>query len=231
MTNKNRFNIACIGSHPDDVDLSMGGSVIRMIEKGHKVTLVDLSDGEPTPFGCPEVRQKESQKAASILGVERIQLDMTNRYFEDTIESRKKLAGVLRKLKCEYIFTHYEYDSHPDHVVACRLTEASRFYAKLTKSDIEGEPFYPSKIIYYFPNHIQLSIQPSFLVDTSDYLEKKIEALKCYESQFILSGKQSVLDNIVLCNKYYGFCIGMGSAEPFYLRDSLDIVRISKLFD
>lgn len=227
---KEKFNIACVGSHPDDVDLSMGGTVLQMVENGHKVTIVDLSDGEPTPYGSPEMRQKESRRAAEILKVDRIQLDMTNRFFEDTIESRKKLASIFRELKCEYIFTHYEFDSHPDHVVACKITEAARFYAKLTKSDIGGKPFYPSKIIYYFPNHIQLNIQPSFLVDTSKYLDYKRRALECYESQFIMNNRQSVIDNIILSNKYYGFRIGKNSAEPFFIRDSLDIVEIGKLF-
>ena len=168
-----KLNIACIGAHPDDVELSMGGSILRMKEAGHNVTIIDLTDGEPTPFGSKEIRKKESNQTKELLGVNRITLDLPNRYLEDTIDARKKLDEVLREVHPQYIFTHYEYDDHPDHNAACGLVEAARFYAKLTKSDIQGKPFYPAKIIYFFPNHISLNIVPSFCVDISEFLNRK----------------------------------------------------------
>ncbi|MCE9499910.1 MAG: PIG-L family deacetylase [Leptospira sp.] len=224
------INVVCVGAHPDDVELSMGGTVLRMVEAGHNVTLVDLSNGEPTPFGSVETRKKESDSAAKTLGVSRITMDLPNRFIEDTIESRKKLAGVFRQLKCEYIFTHFEFDSHPDHVVACRLTEAARFYSKLTNSDIPGEPFFPAKIFHYFPNHIKLSLEPSFCVDITGFTDKKKAALECYNSQFIRNGNGKVIEDTITSNRYFGLRINKTAAEPFYQRDTPDIMELAGLF-
>ncbi|MCP5498670.1 MAG: PIG-L family deacetylase [Leptospiraceae bacterium] len=228
--NKTKLTIACVGAHPDDVELSMGGTVLRMKEAGHEVILVDLSNGEPTPYGSVETRKTESENSANLLGVKRIQLDFPNRYIEDSISNKKRLAEVFREIKCDYIFTHYEYDSHPDHGAACKLTEAARFYSKLTKSDIKGEPFYPYQIIYYFPNHIRINLKPSFCVDVSPFVEKKREALNCYESQFIKKGNGKMIEDTILLNSFYGLSINCNYAEPFYIREALDILKISSLF-
>ncbi len=222
--------IVCIGAHPDDVELSMGGSVLRLLDAGHEVTILDISDGEPTPHGSIEIREAERKKAAELLGVNRITLDIKNRYIEETVENRIKLAEVFRNLKCEYIFTHYEYDVHPDHIAVSKLTDSARFYSKLTKCDIKGEPFFPTRVIYYFPNHIKLNLEPSFCVDISPYIEKKQHVLECYESQFIKKGQGAFIRESIDANRYFGMRIGTGFAEPFYMRDSVGIMEIGKLF-
>ncbi|MGB9553392.1 MAG: PIG-L family deacetylase, partial [bacterium] len=127
------MKILTIGAHPDDVEIGMGGTIAALKDKGHEVTILDLTDGEPTPTGSREVRLKESQEAAKILGVDRrITLDLPNRFLLDTIENRLKVAQVIREIKPEAIFLHYWTDAHPDHRAACQLCEAARFYAKLT---------------------------------------------------------------------------------------------------
>jgi N-acetylglucosamine malate deacetylase 1 len=226
----NPFTIACIGAHPDDIELAMGGTVLKMIEAGHKIYLIDLSNGEPTPYGTVETRKLESEKSAGLMGLSRIQLDFPNRYIEDTIYNKKRLAEVFREIQCNYIFTHYEFDSHPDHTAACKITEAARFYSKLTKSDIKGEPFYPEQIIYYFPAHIKINLKPSFCVDISVFIELKKQLLQCYESQFIKKGNGKVIDDVLLFNSFYGLSINKNFAEPFFIRESLDILQISRLF-
>lgn len=222
--------ILCIGAHPDDVELSMAGSIFRMKEVGHEVVLLDITDGEPTPFGSVEIRAKESQRSANFLGVKRYTLDLPNRFVEDTIENRKKIASVFREIKCDYIFTHYEFDSHPDHSAVSRLTEAARFYSKLTKSDIKGEPFYPHRIIYYMPNHIKLNLEPSFCVDISPYMQEKKKILECYESQFLKKGDGIVIQECIDVNHYFGIRIGVEYAEAFYMRETPGIMEIGKLF-
>ncbi|MBE7411904.1 MAG: PIG-L family deacetylase [Leptospiraceae bacterium] len=224
------MKILCVGSHPDDVELSMGGTILRMLKNRHEVTILDLSNGEPTPFGSIETRKKESRKASDLLGVKRIELDFPNRFILDTVEGRKKIAEIFREVRPEIIFTHYEFDSHPDHTECCKLVEASKFYSKLSKSDISGEPFFPKKILYYFPNHIKLNIHPSFLVDIGDFLDKKKEIMECYESQFIKNGNGRVIDEFILLNRYFGLRIGKLAAEPFFSRESLDITELSILF-
>lgn len=217
------MNIACVGSHPDDVELAMAGTILRMKKKGHRVTIIDLSDGEPTPFGTREIRKRESEEAAKYLGVERIVLNNKNRFIFDTIEARSELAGILRTLKPDVIFTHYEFDVHPDHGSASKLTEAARFYAKLTKSDIPGEPFFPLKLIYYFPNHIHINLLPSFCIDISDEKLNKEKVLNLYDSQFIKKGNGQVIEEILQVNRYFGIRIQKKYAEPFFLRDTLDL--------
>lgn len=228
--NDNKLTIACVGAHPDDVELAMGGTVLQMKEAGHTVIMIDLSNGEPTPFGTIETRKLESEKSAQLLGVNRISMDLPNRYIEDTIINKKKLAEVFREIKCDYIFTHYEFDSHPDHTAACKLTEAARFYSKLTKSDIKGEPFYPQQILYYFPNHIKINLKPSFCVDISTYIDLKKQVLNCYESQFIKKGNGKVIEDAILSNSFYGLSINKGYAEPFLIRESLGIMELGRLF-
>ncbi len=217
------MKIACIGSHPDDVELAMGGTLLRLVEKGNEVVLIDLSDGEPTPFGSVEIREKESKEAARILGVNRISLQNKNRYFLDTFNAREELAEVFRENKIDLIFTHYEFDSHPDHTYASKITDAARFYSKLTKSNMKGEPHFPKKIIYYFPNHIHLNLLPSFCIDITKYIDTKLKALYSYHSQFIAKGNGIVIEEIKCVNKYYGLRIGKEFAEPFFLRESIDL--------
>jgi bacillithiol biosynthesis deacetylase BshB1 len=224
------LRIICIGAHPDDVELSMGGTILKLQKSHHEILLVDLTNGEPTPFGDPETRKKESTQAADILGVSRITLQHPNRYLQDSLDVRKDLARVFRDFKPELIFTHYEFDVHPDHKAASSLTEAARFYSKLTKSDIPGEPFFPPKILYYFPNHVHIQLLPSFCVDITDYIETKEKVLKTYESQFIKSGKSDLLDEFFETNRYYGIRIGTLFAEPFYSRETININYFSKLF-
>jgi N-acetylglucosamine malate deacetylase 1 len=223
------MKIACVGAHPDDVELSMGGAILLLRDLGHEILIIDLTDGEPTPFGSPEIRREESKLAARKMGVDRITLSNPNRFLLDTIESRKMLAGVFRDFQPEIIFTHFEFDIHPDHGSACAITEASRFYSKLTKSDISGEPFFPSRIIYYFPNHIHINLLPSFCIDISSYVEKKKAVLECYDSQFLKKGNGIVIQKAIEVNRYFGIRIEKAFAEPFYLRDSLDLNFYSKL--
>jgi N-acetylglucosamine malate deacetylase 1 len=224
------MNIACIGAHPDDVDLAMGGTVVRMVKKGHNVRIYDLSNGEPTPFGTVEIRSKESQDSASLLGAMRITLDFPNRYIFDSVDGRKQLAEEIRTFRPEIIFTHYLFDAHPDHISSCSLVEAARFYSKLTKSDILGEPFFPSKIFYFFPNHANLNILPDFCVDISNEIEIKKNALLCFESQFIKKGNGVMIENILAINRYYGIRISKQYAEPFISRESLDVDLLKEIF-
>lgn len=213
------MRILCIGAHPDDVEIGMGGSVASFVNQGIEVMILDLTNGEPTPFGSPEIRKKESEKSAEILGVKRSCLNLPNRFLEDTIENRKKIAEVIREFRPEYIFAPYFDDGHPDHIAASKLSDAARFYAKLTKFDIKGEPYYPKRIIYYFPIHIKLRIQPSFIIDISNFLEKKKSAILCYESQFIFSKREYIIESVLLENQYWGLQTNTKAGEPFFQKE------------
>jgi len=215
-----KIDFLCIGAHPDDCEIAMGGTIAKLSNQGYKVLILDLTNGEPTPKGSVEKRMKEAKKAAEILGVDRITLDLKNRFLFDSIEARFKVSQIIRKYKPEVIFCHLEIDAHPDHVQAHQISYASRFYAKLTKIPLEGESWYPKKIIRFFSNHLRINLTPSFVIDISDFLEKKIEACKAYESQF---GSFQVEDYIKTFARYWGLLARTEYAEPFYNHEILKI--------
>ena len=155
--------------------------IARLASQGHAVHLLDMTNGEPTPRGSVEVRAAESAEAARILGVSRSLLGLKNREVMHTIEARHKLAAVIRARKPNVLFLPYPIDAHPDHVAVTKIGEDARFDAKLTKSDIPGDPWHPKRIIYYFCTHLRMSFQPTFCIDISSQIDSKMSACDCYK--------------------------------------------------
>src|SRR4051794_16850139 len=117
-----------IAPHPDDAELGVGGSILLLQSQGARVGVLDLTDGEPTPFGSPEIRRRETDAATAVLGLAwRGNLGLTNRRLEADLAARGKLAGVLRELRPRVLFAPYWDDSPPDHVAATPLIDAARF--------------------------------------------------------------------------------------------------------
>jgi bacillithiol biosynthesis deacetylase BshB1 len=168
-------NVLVIGAHPDDAEIGMGGTIRALVGRGDTVTLLDLTDGEPTPMGSPERRRAESEAAARLLGVERrITLPLPNRYLMDTVENRVAVAEVIREIRPDLLCVPYWVDAHPDHLAAERLAEAARFYAKLTRTDMRGAPHYPDRIVHFFCTHYRLQVSPACIVDISEHIELKL---------------------------------------------------------
>ncbi len=175
-----------VSPHPDDAELGMGGAILKFRAEGLAVGVLDLTDGEPTPFGSPEIRRQETAEATQILGISwRENLGLPNRSLEPTLAARRLLATVFRQQRPRWIFAPYWLDAHPDHLAATQLVEAARFWSKLTKTDMPGEPFYPERIFYYYCFHLRIIPQPAFVLDISEYWEQKRAAIECYRSQFI----------------------------------------------
>ncbi len=225
------MNILCIGAHPDDVDIGMGGTILSLIDQGHKVSILDLTDGEPTPKGTHEKRMAESAASSAILGItERITLDLENRWLEDSKEARKKVAAVIRRIRPEILFIPYWLDAHPDHITGSFLSVASAFTAKLTRTDIEGEPFQPKKIFSYFSSHLRLVIKPSFIMDISKFMDKKLEALTCYKSQFAEQDREEFLKDMIRSNAHHwGTLIKREYGEAFACREEIGLSGIEDL--
>src|SRR5438477_8052030 len=175
-----------IAPHPDDAELGAGGTIPLLLAEGARVGVLDLTDGEPTPFGSPEVRRRETEAATAVLGLSwRDNLGLVNRRLEADLDARARLAGVLRRTRPRVLFAPYWEDAHPDHVAASALVDAARFWAKLTKIDLPGTPHFPERIVYYFSVHLRLHPRPSFVVDVTPHIDAKMQALACYRSQFI----------------------------------------------
>src|SRR5260370_39958142 len=126
-----------IAPHPDDAELGVGGTILLLLAEGARVGVLDLTDGEPTPFGSPEIRRRETEAATAVLGLSwRGNLGLSNRRLEADLAARAKLAGALRELRPAGLLAPFWEDSHPDHVAARALVDAARVGAKLTKSDL-----------------------------------------------------------------------------------------------
>ncbi|MDO8880029.1 MAG: bacillithiol biosynthesis deacetylase BshB1 [Coriobacteriia bacterium] len=219
----------CVGAHPDDVEIGMGGTVATMVAGGADVLIVDLTDGEPTPYGTHERRMAEAAEAAAVLGCRRLTLDLPNRYLFDSVEARLVLAQVLREERPSTLFVPYPEDAHPDHLAASRIAEAARFYAKLTKTDMHGKPHYPARVYRYMAVHLRLVREPSFLVDISSTLEVKLTALAAYRSQFADNvANAGIVDVMEQTARMWGALGRVDAAEPFF---ALEAPVVSSVFE
>lgn len=228
------LDVLVVAPHPDDAELGMGGTIIKMLSEGWRVGVLDLTSGEPTPYGSPQERRRETDSATEILGLTwRENAGLPNRSLEPTLEARALLAGIFRTTRPRWIFAPYWEDAHPDHVAATALVEAARFWSKLTKSELPGEPFHPERIYYYYCIHLRAAIQPHFIVDISQQWEQKLAAICCYESQFIRSRPTeppTMIDRFRDDAAYWGRLIQRRYGEPFASREPIALQSLSQLF-
>jgi bacillithiol biosynthesis deacetylase BshB1 len=222
-----------IAPHPDDAELGMGGTIVRLVNQGWSVGILDLTSGEPTPLGSLEIRAEETRQANAALGNPwRENLGLTNRSLEPTLANRRALASVFRRVQPRLVFAPYWEDAHPDHTAATKLVEDARFWSKLSKSDIPGSPFHPARILYYFSVHLRIVERPSLLVDVSDHLQAKLKALNAYRSQLVdnqPAGRPSVIDSVVDRMRFWGHLAGVLHAEPFASREPVALRGLNDL--
>jgi len=217
-------DVLAFGAHPDDVEIAMGGTILSLKAKGAKVVVCHLTDGEPTPYGNHKLRLKEAEAAARMLRLDDyLILPLKNRELQDTMPARRKVAEVMRKYRPAIVFAPYWVDAHPDHWGACQLVEASRFWAKLVKTDMKGDPWYPPKFYYHLCSHLRPNVQPTFIVDTTGHHDRKLAAVRCYESQFINKPGSRTLEHIGIFNRYFGAMIGAQTGEPFFSKENLGV--------
>ncbi len=222
-----------IAPHPDDAELGMGGGILKMLADGWKVGVLDLTNGEPTPHGSLEIRANETAAATKVLGLSwRENLGLINRSLEATLEARKKLASVIRQTKPKWLFAPFWIDAHPDHVAATQLVEAARFWAKLSNTDMPGEPHHPQRIFNYYCVHLKMHATPAFVLDISDYWEQKLESIKCYHSQFI-KGREHLdptfVEQLEIEAGYWGKTIGVKYGEPYHSREPIGMKGFGQL--
>ena len=223
-------NILVVGPHPDDQEIGMAGTILRMVKGGHNVLLLDMTDGEPTPYGSPAVREKEWTASAAILGVERRLLGLENRQLEHNLEARHQVAGVIREHQASMVFVPFFEDAHPDHRATTRIVEDARFDAKLTKIDLPGSPIYPKWFFYYYCMHLRFVANPSFCLDISDQMDTKEQAILAYESQFVLPERnRKIVQSLRHMNAYMGSRIGCEYAEPFYAKEPIGLTSLDGL--
>ena len=219
----------------------MGATIALLAAQGHRILLLDITNGEPTPLGDPETRAKEAAKAAEVLSapgnpVERQLLGLPNRFVEHTIEARHAVAGVYRRWQADIVFAPFFEDAHPDHRATTRIVEDARFDAKLTKADLPGEPIYPKWVFYYYATHLRWVANPGFCVDVTGFEGKKIAAMEAYHTQFVAPGRigaqpkgHGVREWVEHSLGYFGTRIGTLFAEPFFTKEPLGLGSLDGL--
>lgn len=222
-----------VAPHPDDAELGMGGTIAKMVEAGWRVGVLDLTSGEPTPHGSESRRRQETDRATSLLGISwRGNAGLINRKLEPTLAARELVASYFRMLRPRWLFAPYWEDAHPDHLAATELVEAARFWAKLSKTEMPGQRFHPQRVYHYYCIHLRLAVQPNWIVDISDQWDKKLAAIKAYESQFI-EGRPSepptLLDRFRDDAAYWGRLIDRRYGEPFATREPLALDSLRDL--
>jgi bacillithiol biosynthesis deacetylase BshB1 len=222
--------ILVVGPHPDDQELGMGGTIAKLADQGHDVLLLDMTNGEPTPHGDPETRAEEAAEAARILGVTRRCLDLPNRFLEHTVKTRHAVAGVIREHQAEIVFTPYFEDAHPDHLATTRIVQDARFDAKLSKIDLPGEPIYARWLFYYYCTHLRWVADPSFLIDTTGYAQRKHDSVVAYHTQFVIPEKnRRVVEWLDAAGRYFGSRIATETAEPFFTREPIGLSSLASV--
>jgi bacillithiol biosynthesis deacetylase BshB1 len=222
-----------VSPHPDDAELGLGGTILRLASQGWKVGILDLTTGEPTPLGSLKTRRAETAAANIELGNPwRENLGLPNRSLEPNLSARRALAGVFRRVRPRLIFAPYWEDAHPDHTAASKLVEEARFWSKLSKSDLPGEPFHPARVLYYFSVHLRIVERPSFVLDISDQAAAKRRALECYRSQFLANlpaGQPGVIDAMFDRTRFWGHLAGVRHAEPIASREPIGLTALDAL--
>lgn len=186
------LDIVFTSPHPDDLEIGMGGTIALCVKQGYRVGMIHMTNGEPTPRGTPETRAKETQAAARVLGATVCEtLDMPNRVLMDCPENRYKLATVLRRYRPRVLvcMAGRTVAASPDHYQSQLIAEAARFYSQLTKWDDRFDDTPPHRMDHLVYRMVPLSAEPllcpaRMVVDISATLEQKIEAVRCYRSQF-----------------------------------------------
>lgn len=177
-----KLDILAIAAHPDDVEISAGGTVLRSIDQGKKVGIVDLTQGELGSRGSGELRLKEATHASQVLGIHaRENLGLADGFFKDDKLSMLALIDMIRKYRPEIVLTNAPSDRHPDHGRASKFVRDACFYSGLRKIETQYPHWRPKSVYLFNQDYYN---KPDFVVDITPYWEKKMEALRAYSSQF-----------------------------------------------
>lgn len=222
-----KVDILAIGAHPDDVELSCSGTVLKHIAAGKKAGIVDLTLGELGTRGNSKLRTKEAMNAAKILGVAfRDQLNMADGFFANDEKHQIQLIEKIRLYRPEIVLCNAVSDRHPDHGKAANLVADACFYSGLSKVKTkaigkEQLPWRPKAVYHYIQDNF---IRPDFVIDITEFMNKKMKAIHAFESQFYNpKSKESqtpissmeFLESVKAKNSIFGRAIGVKYAEGF----------------
>jgi bacillithiol biosynthesis deacetylase BshB1 len=224
------LDVLAIAAHPDDVEMTCGGTLIKMAEKGYRTGVLDLTAGDMGTRGTPETRIEEAAAAARhLLLAWRGNLHLPDARLENTLASRMTLGAKIRELRPRVVILPYWEARHPDHYRASEMGYEACFLAGLKKLDESTPPHRPQKILYA---SLYASVTPSFVVDVSAQFERRMDALLCYRSQYgagdtegrgLFTSEPELRERLTAVARFYGNQAGVRYGEPFVIKEMLRV--------
>ncbi len=226
------LDVLAIFSHPDDAELSVAGTLLKLKSLGYRTGVADMTRGEMGTRGTPEIRAQESEEAAALMKLDvRVNLEHPDGHVWLNEESRTAVVRLIRRYRPKVVLTTHWDDPHPDHANTCRIVREAARLATMGRYDgAEGQS--PVKMPALMHSIYSRLVLPSFIVDVSDFVEEKMRAIKAHASQFYdAESKEPVtrisdktfLDQIEYRMRYYGSLIGVAAGEAFYVREALNV--------
>ena len=232
------LDVLAVVAHPDDGELICGGTLIKCAELGQRTGILDLTRGETGSRGTPELRATEAQRAGEILGLAvRRDAGLPDSRLQNTPEARDVVAGLLRELKPRLVITHWLNGRHPDHRAAAELVYDASFLAGLKNYESTGAPFRPYKVIHAL-SFREDPQKPTFVLDITAQMDRKLEAIACYHSQFgavvqagevFPGGDRSLEEQIRAQGARAGSLIRRAYGEPFWTRETMEVPTLAEL--
>jgi len=232
MSAETQLDVLAVFSHPDDAELTMAGTLLKLKSLGYRTGVLDMTRGEMGTRGTPEIRAKESLDAARLMGLDaRFNLEQPDGHITLDEETRRAMVRALRARAPKVVFTSHWEDPHPDHAATARIIrEAARLSTMRRYDEQTNLPAIKMPAIA----HAVYSrlVTPTFIVDVSEFAEGKMNAIRAYASQFYSEqskepttriSEQGFLDEIEVRMRYYGSLIGVRAGEPFYVREALNV--------
>lgn len=226
-----RCDLVAIGAHPDDVELTCGGTLIMAAAQGYRTGIIDLTDGETGTHGSQTIRVQEAEAAAGVMGVAvRLSAGLPDAGLHNTDATRRTVVELLRDLAPTVVILPFPIGRHPDHRVASELSRDASYLAGLKNYPADGEPHRPEKILYTLA-YREDPIKPTFVVDISAVFERKLEAIRAYASQFegknaageIFPAGGDIYQNVEMHCARYGSLIRRHYGEPFLTHETMAI--------
>lgn len=222
MADNNHVDILVFSAHPDDTEITCGGTILRSVADSKRVGLIDLTRGEMGTRGTPELRLEEAREAAKILGASfREILDFGDGKLRHGEDEELILIDKIREYRPSIIVAPWPDERHPDHARTGRLVTEAWFYAGLKKRETSHAPFRPQSVVYYMQNYV---LHPTFVVDITPWAGKKMEAIRAHRSQVYnpetnepqtIIAKREFLDLIEGRARHFGALIGSELGEGF----------------
>lgn len=231
------IDLLAIAAHRDDAELTCGGTLLRAHDQGYRTAVLDLTAGETGTRGSAALRGEEASRAAQVLGLtSRHNAGLPDAHLHNTDEARQRVVAILRELHPKVVILPFPSGRHPDHRVAAELGRDACFLAGLARYDAPGSTHRPAKILHTM-TYREEATKPTFIVDISDQFARKMEAIRCYSSQFdglvqageLFPNGQDLYSLIETQAGHYGSRIRVRYGEPFFTQETMMVDNVMTL--